>query len=376
MLAAALCTLSAVSAATNAAATRPPIRLPAPITLNGVGGITLDTKPLAAQAYLNQPLIGITEGSSAELVVPICRRRSRGEIHYFGAGYAAFTEPERSSYFGGVWFRAGAHTDRGIGIGATRRSVAEKYRDLNIVKLNSDYWLVASKLSDPDSRDPSIMFAFGVTGRVREIGYGDKQALERDGDGFSECPAAPPPKARHTRAALILGARGANRLPLGLRADAATRLAGIPTLRDYDHRQLTLVPICMGATHGIAMFAPRGQRSRLTGAWFNAGVKTTTHIGIGSTLASVTRVYGHVRGTLLAPIPELNYIAPNADWTMLAVSRSRNHTASSLALFFLFNRHHNVAAIGYARKRDITGEFVTRLELPIFGADIRCPQKT
>jgi len=165
--------------------------LPAPVTLNGVGGITLGTNATQARRLLHAPIIEQLVGGSSEYAyIPICAGRMAGVAEFFGPDNA-LTAPGNDGLLI-VWFNKGARTPRGVGIGSTRKQVLAAYHGASIAsarvasrpRSERDLILTGSPvrvraLGGAKLR-PAIYFAFQGSDKVMGIGYGGREALLRN----------------------------------------------------------------------------------------------------------------------------------------------------------------------------------------------------
>jgi hypothetical protein len=161
--------------------------LPAPVTLNGVGGITLGMNSTQARRLLHAPLIERPSDTSAYGYIPICGGRMAGVAVFFGPD-SNISSPG-SDYLLGVWFNKGARTPRGVGIGSTRKQVLAAYHGASIASASvsdrpfSDRDLILTgspvrvRALGGQWLRPAIYFAIEGSGKVTEIGYGGRGAL-------------------------------------------------------------------------------------------------------------------------------------------------------------------------------------------------------
>jgi hypothetical protein len=153
--------------------------LPAPVTLNGVGGIRLMATSASVAHYLHAPIILYEAETGADAYVPICVGKMQG-IADFGGGDG--TLMSAGAVLVDIWFSAGAVTPRGVGIGSSRARVLSVYgsaiHSTIDIEGHYDLYLVGS----PGTYDyghrfrPIIYFAMNK-GRVVAVGYSWKQLM-------------------------------------------------------------------------------------------------------------------------------------------------------------------------------------------------------
>ena len=154
-------------------------RLPAPVTLGGVGGVKLSLSPLEVGRIwaLNSPLMIQDRGGSCGCgyaFLPICSGGMRG--------IATFYRQYGPLKLYGVWFWSGAKTDRGVGIGSTLDQLRGAYGQ----HLNPDSHLPGFEvLGRPQNgRRPAIAFRLAA-GKVFSLGFGWRRALSSDDSQFT-----------------------------------------------------------------------------------------------------------------------------------------------------------------------------------------------
>lgn len=138
-----------------------PASLPAPITLDRVGGVVPGMNPSAVAARWGVTLhLSGPAGSSCRTGVV-----SRGGLH----GYALF----EGGRFGAVFFDRGARTPSGITIGSTERAIRRAYGDRLRVEphryVRGGHYFFLTRRHAPHWR---IRFDTNGAGRVTHIGFG------------------------------------------------------------------------------------------------------------------------------------------------------------------------------------------------------------
>ena len=135
--------------------------LPAPVTLEGVGGVIpgMSIAEVRKRWGLRFPVIMLSESSSEIGLAPICAGRMRGQAHFFGLG------PNKR--LTSVEFASGATTDRGVGVGSTPAELRRAYGTM--LRRDSGYgWIV-------DGPRASIGFALDFGGkRIAVVEFGRK----------------------------------------------------------------------------------------------------------------------------------------------------------------------------------------------------------
>jgi hypothetical protein len=145
--------------------------LPAPVTLDGVGGVVPGMTPAqVARRWATRISLG------SEEIRPGCRTANvrAGSMR----GYALF---ERGR-FGAVWFQRGASTPSGIRIGSTRAALARAYgsrlRWTPHRYEHGGFYVFLTRRASPQWR---IRFDVSRQGRVMQIGFGGRAVAYDEG---------------------------------------------------------------------------------------------------------------------------------------------------------------------------------------------------
>ena len=144
--------------------------LPAPVTLDGVGGVVPGMTVRATAQVWGVTLVprgGVTQGCAIAAV-------RKGSLH----GSALF----ENGRFGAVWFDRGASTPSGIRIGSTRAQLVHAYGSrLHFVHnayVHSAWYAFLTRRSSPHWR---IRFDVAPNRRVNQIGFGGRAVAYEEG---------------------------------------------------------------------------------------------------------------------------------------------------------------------------------------------------
>jgi hypothetical protein len=160
-------------------------RLPAAVTLRGVGGIKIGMSAEQVDRLLHAPGLAFASGSSQWTYTLICAGKMEGVAGFFGPFY----ENPLSGDVNGlewIWFRAGANTDHGVGVGSTRADVVRAYgtqlhRDSVPTATDPpNLYIVGPPLQIHPAKfiRPVLYFSFGSKGKVvAQLGYGARQQI-------------------------------------------------------------------------------------------------------------------------------------------------------------------------------------------------------
>lgn len=159
-------------------------RLPAAVTLRGVGGIQIGMSAEQVNRRLHAPSFALASGSSQWTYTLICAGKMQGTAGFFGPAY---DNPLVGDVNGleWIWFRAGANTDRGVGVGSTRTEVVRAYGtqlQQDVVPGSThrpDLYIVGHPLQVYPGTfiRPVLYFVFGSNNVVAQLGYGARQQI-------------------------------------------------------------------------------------------------------------------------------------------------------------------------------------------------------
>jgi hypothetical protein len=167
-------------------------RLPAAVTLQGVGGIKLGMSAEQVDRLLHTQSVAYPQESSQWTYTLICAGKMQGLAEFFGPWYE---NPLVGNKNGLEWisFRAGAETDRGVGVGSTRAAVVRAYGK----RLHQDTVQRATDtpslyiIGPPTQMYPGVFvkpvlyFSFYTNPTVvSSLSYGARQQINRGGVGL------------------------------------------------------------------------------------------------------------------------------------------------------------------------------------------------
>jgi hypothetical protein len=174
-----LIVVAAITSSTACGASSTHGGLPAAVTLQGVGGIRIGMSAAQVARMLHAETLAVFEGSSEWTYTAICAGKMQGVAGFFGPG-------EDNPLVGDVnslewmWFRAGAKTDRGVGVGSSRADVVRAYvKRLHRPAVPGDLYVVGqpTQIFSNSFVKPVLYFAFTAKNVVSALGYGARQQV-------------------------------------------------------------------------------------------------------------------------------------------------------------------------------------------------------